>query len=416
MPPKPDLVFNDEHVVSESVTNLPDIAKSIVKTSETNLKNASALIIEDWVFDNEDEDEIEPETNQIKPSFAKVKFVKPTEHMKSPRQSVKQEKSNRQTKYTRKTSKSPRGNVINHISKESGSYMLKRFNYVDLQGRVKSPNINFMKPFGCPVTILNTLDHLGKFEGKADEGFLVGYSVNRRGPKWLFDIDSLKNSMNYKPVTAGNQTYNDVDDKDADKVPGKRDGDVSRGSRINDQERTDSSTQDVNTTGPSINIFNTNINNGSLNFKTGGPNDPSMPSLEETSIFDDVYDDREVGAVADTNNLELSIVVWTLVDFPNGKRAIGTKWFFRNKKDGIGIIVRNKARLVAQGYTQEVGIDYDKVFAPIARIEAIRLKLKTILSLVRLAAAAIYRLKGCWVLMGVSEWSGVVSGNGGKRV
>ncbi|GJU92006.1 putative ribonuclease H-like domain-containing protein [Tanacetum coccineum] len=65
--------------------------------------------------------------------------------------------------------------------------------------------------------------------------------------------------------------------------------------------------------------------------------------------------------------------VWTLVDLPNGKRAIGTKWVFRNKKDERGIIVRNKARLVAQGYTQEEGIDYDKVFAPVARIEAIRL-------------------------------------------
>nr|GFA36647.1 ribonuclease H-like domain-containing protein [Tanacetum cinerariifolium] len=141
----------------------------------------------------------------------------------------------------------PTGNVIDYISKDSGSYMLKRFNYVDLQGRLKcsshmmgnksfltdyqeidggfvafggspkggkisgkdkirtgkldfednkvlvtkphnktpyelligrSPNLDFMRPFGCPVTILNTLDHRGKFEGKADEGFLVGYSIN----------------------------------------------------------------------------------------------------------------------------------------------------------------------------------------------------------------------------------------------
>ncbi|GKC64900.1 putative ribonuclease H-like domain-containing protein [Tanacetum coccineum] len=65
--------------------------------------------------------------------------------------------------------------------------------------------------------------------------------------------------------------------------------------------------------------------------------------------------------------------VWTLVDLPNGKRTIGTKWVFRNKKDERGIIIRNKARLVAQGYTQEKGIDYDEGFAPVARIEAIRL-------------------------------------------
>ncbi|GJQ90988.1 putative ribonuclease H-like domain-containing protein [Tanacetum coccineum] len=55
------------------------------------------------------------------------------------------------------------------------------------------------------------------------------------------------------------------------------------------------------------------------------------------------------------------------------KRAIGTKWIFRNKKDERGIVIRNKARLVNQGYTQEEGIDYDEVFALVARIEVIRL-------------------------------------------
>ncbi|GJS71368.1 putative ribonuclease H-like domain-containing protein [Tanacetum coccineum] len=54
-------------------------------------------------------------------------------------------------------------------------------------------------------------------------------------------------------------------------------------------------------------------------------------------------------------------------------RAIGTKWIFRNKKDERGIVIQNKARLVTQGHTQEEGIDYDEVFAPIARIEATRL-------------------------------------------
>ncbi|GKB92382.1 putative ribonuclease H-like domain-containing protein, partial [Tanacetum coccineum] len=65
--------------------------------------------------------------------------------------------------------------------------------------------------------------------------------------------------------------------------------------------------------------------------------------------------------------------VLTLVDLPRDKWAIGTKWVFRNKKDERVIVVKNKARLVAQGHTQEEGIDYDKVFAPVARIEAIRL-------------------------------------------
>ncbi|GKF79525.1 putative ribonuclease H-like domain-containing protein, partial [Tanacetum coccineum] len=65
--------------------------------------------------------------------------------------------------------------------------------------------------------------------------------------------------------------------------------------------------------------------------------------------------------------------VWTQIDLPKGKKAIGTKWIFKNKKDQRGIVVRNKDRLVAQGHRQEDGIDYDEVFAPVARIEAIRL-------------------------------------------
>ncbi|GKF93619.1 retrovirus-related pol polyprotein from transposon TNT 1-94, partial [Tanacetum coccineum] len=103
-----------------------------------------------------------------------------------------------------------------------------------------------MKPFGCPVTILNTIDHLGKFDGKADEGFFVRYSINskvfrvfnnrtriveenlhvqfsentpniaRSGPNWPFDIDALTKLMNYKPVVAGNQSNSNAGTKACD--------------------------------------------------------------------------------------------------------------------------------------------------------------------------------------------------------
>nr|GFB89360.1 putative ribonuclease H-like domain-containing protein [Tanacetum cinerariifolium] len=65
--------------------------------------------------------------------------------------------------------------------------------------------------------------------------------------------------------------------------------------------------------------------------------------------------------------------VWVLVDLPPGKYAIGTKWILKNKRDARRIVVRNKARLVAQGHRQEEGIDYDEFFALVARIEAIQL-------------------------------------------
>ncbi|KAJ0622951.1 putative RNA-directed DNA polymerase [Helianthus annuus] len=65
--------------------------------------------------------------------------------------------------------------------------------------------------------------------------------------------------------------------------------------------------------------------------------------------------------------------VWKLVKLPKGKRKLGTRWVFRNKQDSAGVIVRNKARLVVQGFRQIEGLDYDEVYAPVARLEAIRI-------------------------------------------
>nr|GFA72080.1 copia protein [Tanacetum cinerariifolium] len=65
--------------------------------------------------------------------------------------------------------------------------------------------------------------------------------------------------------------------------------------------------------------------------------------------------------------------VWRLVLRPEGKSVIKTKWIFKNKKDESSLVIRNKARLVVVGYSQQEGIDYDETFVPVARIEAIRL-------------------------------------------
>nr|GEY61518.1 hypothetical protein [Tanacetum cinerariifolium] len=176
-----------------------------------------------------------------------------------------------------------------------------------------------MRPFGCPVTILNTIDHLGKFNGRADEGFFVGYSLNSKafrvfisrtrileenlhirfsesttivvdsGPDWLFDIDALTRTMNYEPISSHDDGSKPLSD-DGKKV----DEDPRNESEYKDQKR------------------------------------------------------------------KIMLIALTMLIY----------W---NKKDERGHMIRNKARLVAQGYTQEERIGYDEVFSLIVRIKAIRL-------------------------------------------
>ena len=67
--------------------------------------------------------------------------------------------------------------------------------------------------------------------------------------------------------------------------------------------------------------------------------------------------------------------VWELVERPKGQNVIGTKWVYRNKQDQDGIVVRNKARLVAQGYTQVEGLNFEETYALVASLEAIRILL-----------------------------------------
>nr|GFB62197.1 putative ribonuclease H-like domain-containing protein [Tanacetum cinerariifolium] len=147
------------------------------------------------------------------------------------------------------------------------------------------------------------------------------------------------------------------------------------------KECTNSSSNAVNAASSSVSAAGHNFINITNDFSVIGPsnaaaspiaaNSSDMPNLEDLIHSDDADD---VGAEADINNLESIILkIWILVDLPYRKRAIGTKWVYRNKKDERGIVIRNKARLVAQGHTQEEGIDYEEVFAPVVRIEAIRL-------------------------------------------
>ncbi|GJX51929.1 putative ribonuclease H-like domain-containing protein [Tanacetum coccineum] len=256
----------------------------------------------------------------------------------------------------------------------------------------KSPSISCMRPFGCPVIILNTLDPLSKFDGKIEEGFLVGYSVNSKafrvfntetrkveknlhvnflenkpnvagqGPNWLFDIDSLTNSMNYQPVTAGNQTNKNAGPQETNGNTGLKKNvnagqteeenvssqqyimfplwsSISSNYKSSDDKAKDDTVDDdackktvqepANTiSGPSFVPFG-----GSFPIDVANlPHDPLMPELEDTAkiqstgIFGNAYDDHDletlntsyvdqsVGAEANFNNMEHSTVISQAID------------------------------------------------------------------------------------------------------
>ncbi|GJX79530.1 putative ribonuclease H-like domain-containing protein [Tanacetum coccineum] len=338
----------------------------------------------------------------------------------------------------------------------------------------RTPALSFMRPFGCHVTILNTLDYLGKFDGKSNEGFFVGYSLNSKtfrvynirtrkveenlqirflkdkpiivgdGPKRLFDIDVLIKSMNYVPVVTGTNSNDSVgteesigtchssketgssqdyilmpiwkdsslfdsslknasnDEPQPSSDTEKKDDEVvCKENGIADQEKSENSTQGVNTAGQSINTDKTCLSLG--RYCTAHMSDfcgveievdminitthISIPLLQirihKDHSLDHVIGDVQFGVLTRRmKRLQMNkgLLVWfmkgklmktfilvcLLVSYPRKSPK-------RNKKDERGIVIRNKARLVAQGYTQEEGIDYDEVFAPVVRIEAIRL-------------------------------------------
>nr|GEW32915.1 ribonuclease H-like domain-containing protein [Tanacetum cinerariifolium] len=178
----------------------------------------------------------------------------------------------------------------------------------------------------------------------------------------------------------------------------KVDEDLRHEYECKDQEKEDkvSNTNNVNAAGTNgVNTIGANTNNKL-------PFDPEMPTLEDISTFNFSTNQEDADEEADMNNMDTTIQVSPTPtirihkDHPldqmirdlysttqtrnmsknlEDHRVIGTKWVFQNKKDERGITIRNKARLVAQGHTQEDGICYDEVFAPVARIKAIRLLL-----------------------------------------
>ncbi|KAJ9544616.1 hypothetical protein OSB04_024323 [Centaurea solstitialis] len=312
-------------------------------------------------------------------------------------------------------------------------YVQNRVHVVKSKGKTpyelfknKKPFIGFFVPFGCPCSILNTKTHLGKFDSKSDDGFFVGYSIQSKavrvfntvsrtieesdnvkfnehtpnvhgtGPDWLFDIDSLTNSLNMSnavdtgPIIKEKETdtpFNQEGDKETEETP-QLESNVE-----NETGDTSEITQpDPSESGPDDSNLGELLSEEPLHLTRTQKNHPASQVIGDvTSPMITRKQSREAGyvnthsgmlscflsqnepkkvldAMKDPSWIEamqeelLQFVlqhVWDLVDLPKGHRVIGTKWIFRNKTDERGIVIKNKARLVAQGYTQEEGIDYD---------------------------------------------------------
>nr|GEZ22710.1 putative ribonuclease H-like domain-containing protein [Tanacetum cinerariifolium] len=286
--------------------------------------------------------------------------------------------------------------------------------------------MGFMRPFGCPGTILNTLDPLDKFQGKVDEGFLVGYSyagsTNPQnndedaafdGKEHDFDVKKHESEVNVSSSISAQSRKQD--DKTMKEAKGKSPIESFTGYRDLNAEFEDysnNSSNEVNAAGSIVHTAGQNSLNSTNTFSAAGPSnttvsptyrkssfldasqlpdDPDMPELEDITYSDD---ENVVGAEVDFNNLESSIPVSPIPttrihkDHPVsqiiGDLSLTTQIssMTRVVKDqgGLSQMFDNDFHTCMfacffshEEPKREEGINYEEVFAPIARIEAIRL-------------------------------------------
>ncbi|GJS70450.1 retrovirus-related pol polyprotein from transposon TNT 1-94 [Tanacetum coccineum] len=266
--------------------------------------------------------------------------------------------------------------IINRVSIRR---ILGKTPYELLRGR--KPNLNYFRVFGSKCFILNTKDYLTKFDPKSYEGVFLGYSQNSKAYIIL-------NKQTMKVEESLNVTFDETP------PPPKT-------SPLEDDELVEEEAIEVSKTKPigndleDISLENNQIVNikeskthplenviGNLNQRTlrSQAQDKSnffcfISTIEPKNINEALKDENWVMAMQEELNQFKTNDVWELVPNPMDMTIIGTKWVYRNKLDENGVVTRNKARLVAQGYNQQEGIDYDETYAPVARLESIRILL-----------------------------------------
>nr|GEU39774.1 hypothetical protein [Tanacetum cinerariifolium] len=400
MPFKPDLVFADEHVVSETVTSLTCIAKIKVKTSDSKPKTGnpqqdlqkkgvieipkeetSLLLDESQVLlrvprqnnmYNVDLRNVAPlggltclfvkatldESNLWHRRLGHINFKTINKLNKEMNQFCEMKGIRREFS----VAKTPQQNSVAEWKNKTLIEAARKYSTHSKAFRVFNTRTKIVKE-NVHITFLENKPNVAGNQTNGNAGTKSNVDVGQAEKKTV----SCPQYVLLPLLTTDSQGPKSLEDEVADNA-GKKNKDV-----INNRMFTPISAARSTYVylGGSIPVNAATLPNADL------PIDPLMPDLEDTTdtkIFSGAYDDEVEGAEADFNNLELTTVkVWRLVDLPKDKHAIGTKWVYRNKKDERGIVIRNKARLVAQGYTQEEDIDYDEVFAPINRIEAIRL-------------------------------------------
>ncbi|GKF39922.1 putative ribonuclease H-like domain-containing protein, partial [Tanacetum coccineum] len=184
-----------------------------------------------------------------------------------------------------------------------------------------------MRPFGCPVTLLNTIDHLGKFDGKADEGFFVGYSLNSKAFRVFNSITRImEENLHIRfsentPNVVGTQSNSFAGTKASDNADPKSshddgskpssddrkkvDEDPRKDSEYKNQEKEDN----VNITNNVNAVSTKEVNAVGAKTSIKLPIDPNMHALEDISIFDFTIDDENDGVETDMNNLDTTIQV-----------------------------------------------------------------------------------------------------------